>query len=491
METESKRAEKMRRHCKQRWMKRYVAMALLLVMAVTLCAQGRAKYVFCFIGDGMGVNQVNMAETYLAAVKGNIGTEPLCFSSFPYVALVNTQSCDHGITDSAAGGTALATGRKTANGVLGMLCDKTTPVHGIAYKAQQAGAAVGIATSVTVNHATPAAYYAHVKDRTEYYTIGTQMVASGYDFFAGADLLKAAPKKGGNLPTLYQLAEQNGYAIAYGWDEWQEMKQTSDKLILLQGKVANKRDNHSIPYAVDREEGDLTLTQITQAAVEHLVALQQKKDGFFLMVEGGKIDWACHAHDMCVVQEVIDMDSAVKVAYDFYRQHPDETLIVVTADHETGGLSMGRKKYQLHLDVLQYQHISIERLGHALKQLHKTGDDTWEKVEQLLKQYFGFWDKVELSEEQTQRLKTAYSRVKDGKGTDIETLYQKDNELTALVRDIQAECANVAWGTYDHSDGYVPCFAIGVGAERFHGRMDNTEVCRQLERATGWEHGAK
>ena len=148
---------------------------------------------------------------------------------------------------------------------------------------------------------------------------------------------------------------------------------------------------------------------------------------------------------------------------------------------------MGWKKYELHLDVLRHQQVSIERLGHLLKQLHKTGNDTWSEVEKLLKQTFGFWDKVVLTEAQTQRLKEAYTHVAEGKGTDIKTLYQKDNELAALVRDIQAECANVNWGTYDHSDGYVPCFAIGVGAERFHGRMDNTDVCRLLEQAAGWQ----
>lgn len=152
-------------------MGRCVAACLLLIVAVGVGAQNRAKYVFCFIGDGMGVNQVNMAETFPAAIKGKIGTEPLCFPSFPYVALVNTQSACQGITDSAAGGTALATGHKTANGVLGLLSDKTTQVHSIAHKAQQAGAAVGIATSVTLNHATPAAFYAHVPGRNDYYTI--------------------------------------------------------------------------------------------------------------------------------------------------------------------------------------------------------------------------------------------------------------------------------------------------------------------------------
>lgn len=476
----------MKRIGKQWWTKAFFATLLLLATALTICAQSRAKYVFYFIGDGMGVNQVNLAETYQAAVRGRIGIEPLCFPSFPYVALVNTQSACQGITDSAAGGTALATGHKTANGVLGLLSDKTTQVHSIAHKAQQAGAAVGIATSVTLNHATPAAFYAHVPSRNDYYTIGTQLAACGYDFFAGADMQNATPKKDKHQPTLYQLAERNGYAIAHGWDEWQKMKHSSSKMILLQSREANGKDSRGIPYAVDRAEGDLTLTQITQAAVEHLTARQQTKDGFFLMVEGGRIDWACHAHDMGVVQEVIDMDNAVRVAYEFYRQHPNETLIVVTADHETGGLVLGRKKYELHLDVLQHQQISMERLGVLLKQLHDTGNDTWTAVEQLLKQYLGFWDKVALTEAQTQRLKKAYTRVAKGEGKDLKTLYQKDSELTAMVRDILAECANVSWTTYDHSNGYVPCFAVGVGAERFHGRIDNTEICRQMEQITGW-----
>ena len=139
----------MKRIGKQWWTKAFFATLLLLATVLTLSAQSRAKYVFYFIGDGMGVNQVNLAETYQAAVRGRIGIEPLCFPSFPYVALVNTQSACQGITDSAAGGTALATGHKTANGMLGLLSDKTTQVHSIAHKAQQAGAAVGIATSVT------------------------------------------------------------------------------------------------------------------------------------------------------------------------------------------------------------------------------------------------------------------------------------------------------------------------------------------------------
>ena len=108
-------------------------------------------------------------------------------------------------------------------------------------------------------------------------------------------------------------------------------------MILLQGEEASNANRYSIPYALDRNANDLTLTDITKAGIDFLMKRQGEKNGFFMMVEGGKIDWACHANDMAFVPELIDMDNAVKVAYEFYKQHPDETLIVVTADHETGG----------------------------------------------------------------------------------------------------------------------------------------------------------
>ena len=130
-------------------MKRRISAFLsLFLLALAVMAEGKAKYVFYFIGDGMGVNQVNAAETYLGALDGRIGITPLCFPSFPFSAFVNTQSATNGVTDSAAAGTALATGNKTKNGALGVLKDLTTPVNSIAQWAHDAGAAVGITTSV-------------------------------------------------------------------------------------------------------------------------------------------------------------------------------------------------------------------------------------------------------------------------------------------------------------------------------------------------------
>ena len=108
--------------------KRIFSTLSILLVALAALAEGRAKYVFYFIGDGMGVNQVNAAETYLGALEGRIGIQELCFPSFPYVGLINTQSATNGVTDSAAGGTALASGNKTKNGALGVLKDLETPV---------------------------------------------------------------------------------------------------------------------------------------------------------------------------------------------------------------------------------------------------------------------------------------------------------------------------------------------------------------------------
>ena len=263
---------------------------LMFLFALTLSAQGKAKYVFYFIGDGMGVNQVNAAETYLGALQGRIGIQPLCFPSFPYSAFVNTQSATNGVTDSAAGGTALACGQKTKNGTLGMLKDLTTSVSSIADWARQSGAAVGITTSVAIDHATPAAFYAHVKERHEQYTIGKQLVESANDFYAGSDFTIPTDPEYPNGPTLYEEANAKGFTISRGYADYQKRAANAKKMILLQSEEASKADRYSIPYALDRKDGDLTLTDITRAGIDFLMKKQGEKNGFFMMIEGGKID---------------------------------------------------------------------------------------------------------------------------------------------------------------------------------------------------------
>ena len=462
---------------------------LMFLFALTLSAQGKAKYVFYFIGDGMGVNQVNAAETYLGALQGRIGIQPLCFPSFPYSAFVNTQSATNGVTDSAAGGTALACGQKTKNGTLGMLKDLTTSVSSIADWARNSGAAVGITTSVAIDHATPAAFYAHVKERHEQYTIGKQLVESANDFYAGSDFTIPTDPEYPNGPTLYEEANAKGFTISRGYADYQKRAANAKKMILLQSEEASKADRYSIPYALDRKDGDLTLTDITRAGIDFLMKKQGEKNGFFMMIEGGKIDWACHANDLAFIPELIDMDNAVKVAYDFYKQHPDETLIIVTADHETGGIVLSRGLYEINLAAVGNQRITIEKLGKELHKMHDVKGDKllWDDVKTFLAENFGFWDKISLTDEQTQRLVSSFKKIMDGTSKDQRTLYQNDDELAVTVRNIMSECAQVGWHVTSHSNGYVPCFAIGVGAEQIHGRIDNTEIPKIVAKAAGWK----
>ena len=462
---------------------------LMFLFALTLSAQGKAKYVFYFIGDGMGVNQVNAAETYLGALQGRIGIQPLCFPSFPYSAFVNTQSATNGVTDSAAGGTALACGQKTKNGTLGMLKDLTTSVSSIADWARNSGAAVGITTSVAIDHATPAAFYAHVKERHEQYTIGRQLVESANDFYAGSDFTIPTDPEYPNGPTLYEEANAKGFTISRGYADYQKRAANAKKMILLQSEEASKADRYSIPYALDRKDGDLTLTDITRAGIDFLMKKQGEKNGFFMMIEGGKIDWACHANDLAFIPELIDMDNAVKVAYDFYKQHPDETLIIVTADHETGGIVLSRGLYEINLAAVGNQRITIEKLGKELHKMHDVKGDklVWDDVKTFLAENFGFWDKISLTDEQTQRLESSFKKIMDGTSKDQRTLYQNDDELAVTVRSIMSECAQVGWHVTSHSNGYVPCFAIGVGAEQIHGRIDNTEIPKIVAKAAGWK----
>lgn len=459
--------------------KRFFPTLSILLIALVGFAEGKAKYVFYFIGDGMGVNQVNAAETYLGALEGRIGIKELCFASFPNVGLVNTQSATNGVTDSAAGGTALSTGNKTKNGALGVLKDQTTPVTSIAEWAQEADAAVGITTSVSIDHATPASFYAHVGSRNESYKIGEQLTKTDVDFYGASDFVSPNNPNGGS--DLYEQAKSNGFTIARGYKDYQKKSKKADKMILFQPEEASKVDRGSIPYALDRTKDDLSLQDITRAAINFLMKKQGDKDGFFLMVEGGKIDWACHANDPVFVSEVIDLDNAVKVAYEFYQQHPDETLIVVTADHETGGLVLGRGPYELNLKTISHQRMSMVKLERELKAMKDAKGDkfTWEEAKKFLTENFGFWESVKVSNDQTARLERSWNEFNEGKsGAD---------RLCNTVKHIISECALIGWQSGGHSNGYVPAFAIGAGAEQFHGRFDNTEICKKIANAAGWE----
>ena len=468
-------------------MKRRRVLSLLVLLAFT-CVMGVAKapkYVFYFIGDGMGLNQVAATQYYLRSCKGELGVTPLCFTQFPYTGIATSYSASSDVTDSAAGGTALATGHKTYNGAIGLDAD-AAPVTSIAEKAHRYGAKVGVATSVTINHATPASFYAHQKSRNDYYEIGVQLPASGFDFFAGGDLAELTNPDDPTAPHLHDVAREAGYAIVRGYDAYEALE-GQDKVVLIQ-----KEDmvENTIPYAIDSREGDLTLTQITTAAIDHLYDSKHKK-GFFLMVEGGKIDYACHSNDAATALcEVVDFDNAIRVAYEFYNQHPKETLIIITADHETGGFTLGNGSYALSFGALQSQKVSQAGFSRIVNRMRHESKDhvTWEQMQEALKANFGFWDTITLSERDERALRSEYERSFQGdKNVKMaESLYYCDEPISALAVRILDRIAMVSWPVGSHTAAYVPVFAVGNGAERFCGQMDNTDIPKRIAEVAGY-----
>ena len=467
---------------------RGLVLAGALVIGLSLQAQPRAKYVFYFIGDGMGVNQVNGAETFLAARNGRIGTERLCFTQFPYMAFVTTQSGTNGVTDSAAAGTALAAGHKTKNGAIGVLEDLSTPVQSIAVDAKNYGAAVGVCTSVCVDHATPAVFYAHQANRRSYYEIGKQLGPSGFDFFAGSDFHSPEPTNDSTTTRdLYAQTKAYGYTLARGYDDYLKKSPEAAKMVLFQPEADSRISRKTIPYKIDRKPENLSLEQITKAAIDFLMS--RGKNGFFAMIEGGMIDMACHANDgAAYIHELIDMDSCVQMAYDFYLQHPDSTLIVVTADHETGGLSLGRGIYELHLEKLQTQKMSIGYYREHLAELCKTLGKkfTWDVVRKDLEENFGFFSKHPITSEQEDRLFNAFNRLRSSIDKKRKRSANELNDMAYAAYRTMDEISLIGWQSGGHSNGYVGVYAIGVGAEQFHGIVDNTEIPKKIRQAAGW-----
>ena len=432
-------------------MKRVFGILLLLLIATTGFGKN-PKYIFYFIGDGMGPSHVRGTELFYSELFKQEVRLP--FTTFPQVALVTTHSASNGVTDSAASGTALATGSKANNGYIGVDANGND-VYSIAHKAKEKGLAVGIATTVPINHATPSAFYAHNKSRNNYHDIAQWMLTAGYDFYAGGDAKCTAEQR----EALYDKAQKQGYTIARGYEEYKAKADDAEKMMLYQKNVAEE-----LPYAIDNEyhNVDLNLCNITRAGIEFLY--NKNKDGFFFMVEGGKIDYASHSDDAATVfYEVLGFSSAIEAALEFYNKHKDETLIIVTADHETGGLVLGYNgNYALYFKELTKQKVSVNKLQAILGAL---GTTTWGKVNEV---------------------------VKENTGMDIRGNHDKNESIemtSGLAGRIAAEAiydidrkAAISWASGNHSGTYVPLYAIGCGAEEFRGVMDNTDIPKTIEK---------
>ncbi len=223
----------------------------------------------------------------------------------------------------------------------------------------------------------------------------------------------------------------------------------------------------------------MSLPDMTEAAISHLQ--KNGRDRFFMMVEGGNIDYGGHANDGgTIVKEVLNFNQALRHAYDFYLAHPDETLIVVTADHETGGMGLGNNNvgYDLRLGYMDYQKISKDSFDDMCRAMRKSRRIyEWEDMKEILTDKLGFWSHVPVTDEQTAQLEEEFNRCfKGDMASDHHTLYNSFNTFTEKVYRVIDGVTGIGFTTNGHSGGLVPLYAIGVGAECFSSLNDNTSI---------------
>ena len=454
------------------------------------------KFVFLFVGDGMSFAQVNAAQIFKG---GGDGREPaigsLSFTQFPVTGMATTFDETSVCPDSASTATALSCGIKTKSGVIGMTGDKETPTESITEMLKNDGKKIGIVSTVSLNNATPAAFYAHVGSRGDYHDIALQMPDSGVDYFGGGSLVNPAGAKG-DEQDVFELLEQNGYTIADTKEEIAALDSSLGKVYAVSPALQTKG---AMPFALDAAQDDLKLADFVRAGIRVL----DNDDGFFMVCESGMIDWACHANDAATsIAETLVLEEAVSAAVNFAQAHPDETLILVTGDHETGGMALGYAGtgYNTNYSLLSGQTVSYSAFDKIFETMKKEKPNLlMSDVLPVIKQHFGLIspDDAEAAlEENAARVLTAddYEKLAEALEASLNgppdtaearLLYGGYEPLTVTLTHLLNNKAGIGWASYVHTGGLVPVYAYGAGAETFSGSYDNTDIFKKLVNVCG------
>lgn len=464
------------------------------------------KYVFMFIGDGMSYPQIQSTADYLGVLKdadyfmaqpslednkGAIldGPKYLNFMNFDVAGSAVTYDSNSFAPDSASTATSLSTGEKTYSGTINMDETGKNSYETITEKVhKQLGMKVGIISSVNLNHATPAAFYAHQASRNNYYEIGVELAKSDFEYFAGGGLKKVTGyEKENPQENLYDLAEENGYKVVKTQAEAEQISAEDEKVIIIDEHLA---DSDAMAYEIDRTEDMWSLADYVEKGIEVL----DNEKGFFMMCEGGKIDWACHANDAAsTIQDTVALADAVQVAIDFAKEHQEETLILVTGDHETGGLTIGfaGTDYDTYLTLLEKQQISFAKYDSDYVAKYKENKTPFEDVLKDIENLFGLKvtgdesDKLVLTSYEKEQLKVAYEKsingTETGKDAQLEyVMYGTYEPLSVTITHILNNKSGVSFTSYSHTGLPVAVLADGLNAEEFHGYYDNTQVYEKL-----------
>ena len=501
-------------------MRKTVCIALCILCFV-LSAQatvepvtGEAKYVFFMIGDGMASVQVHAAEAYLAALEtadsdgaGVDKSVDLAMNTeLPYVGMQKTWAWNQLITDSAAAGTALACGYKTYAGAISVSPEDPNMAYPtLAELAKQQGKKVGILSSVSLDHATPAVFYAHQESRNNYYEIGYQGATNGLvDFFGGGTFKESKWPADVNM---WGTFTDNGYTVVDSLAELANIPNGTKCVAALDETYSY--GSAAMMYAIDRPIDAWSLDEVTAEAIRVL----DNDNGFFMMVESGKIDWSCHANDARTsIDDTIEFDKACQVVIEFAKQHPGECLIVVTADHETGGLTQGWAGtfYASGYENLSRQTMSYEAFDQKLRDYQNDPLSLWNlmsvyvevfggddadvsllnladdaQMKSLISDAFGL-NYDQLSELDQDKLEEAYDRQLSSM---MVTAAEEDYLLYGGYSPLGVTCthllnarAGLGWTSYSHTAVPVQVLSNDMS---FSGYYDNTDVAKKIAAIMG------
>ncbi|WP_408956146.1 alkaline phosphatase [Natroniella sp. ANB-PHB2] len=460
-----------------------ILFVLLFIFLLTACApqetppqeqeEARPNNVIVMIADGMGTGQMEVARLFEHGREGELFMETL-----PHVALARTYSADYDVTDSAAAGTALANAAKTNNGMVGVGPDGEELVSVLDIFKEQ-GKTVGVVSTNTVTDATPAAYVAKTEARGNQAEIARQIYENEYHIALGGGerFFQPEAQDGEDLIAAF---EEEGYEIPRDRQELASIEPTAETRIL--GLFHPSFMN----YVGDREileSEEPSLVEMSKKAIE---TASQNEDGFFLMLEGARVDHASHAADFGGIwREMIDFDEAVEYAVNWAEENGD-TLVIVKSDHETMGIAASEV-----MDVESFKEIVVspEYMAQQLEIDEETNNYTEESIREVLSEYAN----IELSDEEVEEFQ---DNVWDGNdpegrlvaehivGWEIGSIIAYYYDGGVMHRKTRARSDS----TGGHTANTVPVFAYGIGADNFDGMLDNTEIPKMIADIFGFEY---
>jgi alkaline phosphatase len=430
-----------------------VSLFMVFALIFTAAAQAEVKNVILLIGDGLGMGQIDMTR-YLAGDKDH----ELELMKLPETGIMMTSSTE-GVTDSAAAGTAMATGHKVYNGAIAMN-KNGAELDSVLDFAQVRKKATGVISTNMVTDATPASFIASVEDRGMGGKIAKQAIANNVDVMLGGGREDFMEDEAGE--DLIAKAKANGY-------QYVSDKTQLEKVVPLNGKLLGLFNESYMNYINDRDDlgsNEPSMEAMTKKAID---VLSEDEDGFFLMAEGARIDHAAHAADVPgVVAETLDFDASVKVAMDFAKKNGD-TLVIVTADHETLGFSATEP---IEKEALMNIGVSPEYMAGQMTEKENGKGYTVESVKSVFEEYAD----ISLTDAEVARFNEL---ILDEEGN-IKYSYLVGYEIGSIIaNEYQAGVVNTEIransSTGGHTLNSVPVFAYGEGAENFNGMMQNTE----------------